>query len=473
MKRLLILVPLLLGASTWSAWNGITVGSSTGNVSKFNGVTIGTSGGNIGAWDGLVSPSLTVATPTTSNSGGSCTGSDGAGWTCTGTTTVSMADATGSSTICYTNDGTTTPAATTPGTCSTGTTYSTGISTASTTTYKMLGTKSGMLNSSVATVVYTISSGGNWTLIDHNAVPGTAGSNQLHSMTLNCSGANWYYIVINNYCAVSGTCASPGGHCSAKTAQWNDGSDHTMTLHTSDFETANNSICIQYAENVTGTNGVVLKASTDYGPIWGGCFSGGATSSSLDQQYGAGGYAATINLPAPTQDNPLVLMLASAGNAGTFTPAVTTDYGTYTALDSAVTFNGGVTEGGQLWYQILSGQLKSLTSMSGGSITGAVGTTCTLSGFNNGSSGATAMVLLNSINNSGANPTLSIVTAGSGATSAPTTATLSTGTATSCSGTATVVTTINGGNGIVQSLSVTNSPGGVSGGVKIANFKHQ
>ena len=44
-------------ASTWSAWNGITVGGSGGNVSKWQGITIGTSSGNIGAWNGLVSPS--------------------------------------------------------------------------------------------------------------------------------------------------------------------------------------------------------------------------------------------------------------------------------------------------------------------------------------------------------------------------------------------------------------------------------
>lgn len=47
---------IVLGA-TWSAWNGVTVGSSAGNASKWNGGTIGTTAGNVGAWNGLVSPS--------------------------------------------------------------------------------------------------------------------------------------------------------------------------------------------------------------------------------------------------------------------------------------------------------------------------------------------------------------------------------------------------------------------------------
>ena len=97
-----------------------------------------------------------VANPTTTNSGGSCSGSDGGGWSCSSTTTVSVVDGTSGATICYRTDGTN-PAATTPGTCDGGsTTYSSGISTAATTTYKMLGTKSGLTNSSVVTVVYTI-----------------------------------------------------------------------------------------------------------------------------------------------------------------------------------------------------------------------------------------------------------------------------------------------------------------------------
>jgi hypothetical protein len=110
----------------------------------------------------------TVATPTTSNSGGSCTGSDGAGWTCTGTTVVTFASATSGAAFCSTSDGVTTPTAPTPPTCGAGTNAN-GISTASTTTYKVIGTKSGLTNSAVLTVTYTISGGGSPTYVSSNS----------------------------------------------------------------------------------------------------------------------------------------------------------------------------------------------------------------------------------------------------------------------------------------------------------------
>ena len=131
----------------------------------------------------------TVANPSTTNSGGSCSGSDGAGWSCSGTTTVSMADSTSGSTICYRTDATD-PAATTPGTCDAGsTTYSSGISTASTTTYKMIGTKAGMTNSGVVTVVYTISAPAcSSPCLDHTTVTGNTTS--FTTPAINASGAN-------------------------------------------------------------------------------------------------------------------------------------------------------------------------------------------------------------------------------------------------------------------------------------------
>ena len=61
----------------------------------------------------------------------------------------------GGCTGCYTTDGST-PAATTPGTCSTGTTYSTAVSVASSLTLKALATKSGNTNSGVASAAYVI-----------------------------------------------------------------------------------------------------------------------------------------------------------------------------------------------------------------------------------------------------------------------------------------------------------------------------
>jgi hypothetical protein len=40
----------------WSAWNGVTVGSSTGNISSMNGNAIGTAGGSYVSWNGLQAP---------------------------------------------------------------------------------------------------------------------------------------------------------------------------------------------------------------------------------------------------------------------------------------------------------------------------------------------------------------------------------------------------------------------------------
>ena len=87
---------------------------------------------------------------------GCCASVDGIGprrnsRTCTGTTTVSFADPSADF-IRYTNDGSTTP------TFTTGTLYTTGVSTASTTTYKAIGCKvQNRKCGAVLTSVYTIS----------------------------------------------------------------------------------------------------------------------------------------------------------------------------------------------------------------------------------------------------------------------------------------------------------------------------
>jgi trimeric autotransporter adhesin len=83
--------------------------------------------------------------------------------------------------------------------------------------------------------------------------------------------------------------------------------------------------------------------------------------------------------------------------------------------------------------------IASGTYVSGGSITGTSGETCTLSSFNNDSSGATATVTLTGDNTIASGTALAITAGGVDATAAPTTARLSDGTAT-CSGTATVTT---------------------------------
>jgi hypothetical protein len=93
----------------------------------------------------LVGPTVTN-TPTASPAAG----------TYFATQSVALSSSTAGAAICYTTDGTT-PAASTPGTCSHGTTYSGAISVSSTETILAIGTKSGLTNSPVATFAYVIS----------------------------------------------------------------------------------------------------------------------------------------------------------------------------------------------------------------------------------------------------------------------------------------------------------------------------
>jgi hypothetical protein len=91
------------------------------------------------------------------------------------------------------------------------------------------------------------------------------------------------------------------------------------------------------------------------------------------------------------------------------------------------------------------GGLSTGIYQSGGSISGAAGQTCSLTGFNNGSAGAVATVTLTGANMIAAGSPLMISAGGSDAAAAPTTATLSNGTAT-CSGSATVTSTVTSGS---------------------------
>jgi hypothetical protein len=93
------------------------------------------------------------------------------------------------------------------------------------------------------------------------------------------------------------------------------------------------------------------------------------------------------------------------------------------------------------WPSFAADIIASGSYMSGGSITGTEGETCTLSDFNNSSSGATATVTLTGPNTIASGTALDITAGGTAATAAPTTARLSSGTAT-CSGTATVSTAV-------------------------------
>lgn len=87
MKRWLLLcsIPSLLHASTWSAWNGIGVGSASGQVSRLNGILVGTASGNTSAWNSLNSPaSGGVSGPITLVNHGTARGAESVTVDCTG-----------------------------------------------------------------------------------------------------------------------------------------------------------------------------------------------------------------------------------------------------------------------------------------------------------------------------------------------------------------------------------------------------
>jgi hypothetical protein len=97
----------------------------------------------------VASSSGTVATPTFSPAAGT--------YSSTQTVTISVSSP-ALAVICYTTDGTT-PTATTPGTCSHGTTYSTTVSVSTSQTLKAIGTLALYTNSSVGSAAYVISAG--------------------------------------------------------------------------------------------------------------------------------------------------------------------------------------------------------------------------------------------------------------------------------------------------------------------------
>lgn len=107
-----------------------------------------------------------------------------------------------SSTICYTTNGDT-PAATTPGTCSTGSTYSGPVSIIATgTVLKAIGTKAGYTNSAVQSATYTLTVGA------ISSVPGPGTYSSTQSVTLNIAtttGAVGHYTTNGDEATCSST----------------------------------------------------------------------------------------------------------------------------------------------------------------------------------------------------------------------------------------------------------------------------
>ena len=141
----------------------------------------------------------------------------------------------------------------------------------------------------------------------------------------------------------------------------------------------------------------------------------GDTCTVTDFNNGSVGAVATVSLTSANTIASGTPMVITNGGSGASSPPT-----------AATLSNGSAT---------CSGTISVVT----GPIIGTAGQTCTLSNFNNNSSGATATVALTGTNTIAGLPSLTIVNGGINATAPPTQALLSNGTAT-CGGTATVST---------------------------------
>lgn len=157
-------------------------------------------------------------------------------------------------------------------------------------------------------------------------------------------------------------------------------------------------------------------------------------------QYGSGSVTATGSPTARSandraSDTYSVKDFRAKGDQRSFTDAAMTA-GTSTLTSATAAFTSADT-GKVVTVQAGAQGISAGTYTSGGSIAGTTGQTCTLSEFNGGGSGATAIVNLTGTNTIAGGTALMITATGTGFSSSPTTATLGNGTAT-CSGTATV-----------------------------------
>lgn len=125
--------------------NGGAVSVAVSETIKVIGTLVGSTNSTVGSYAYTITAPAVVANPTASPAAGSYTSAQ----------SVTLSTVTAGAAICYTLDGST-PTATTPGTCSHGTTYSGAISVPTTTTIIALGTLSGDTNSSSVTFGYTI-----------------------------------------------------------------------------------------------------------------------------------------------------------------------------------------------------------------------------------------------------------------------------------------------------------------------------
>jgi len=174
--------------------------------------------------------------------------------------------------------------------------------------------------------------------------------------------------------------------------------------------------------------------------IYRGPTSGGETVyySSSTNSYTDTGAAGTAASPPTT--NTAWMPIAGSGNTAWSSLTSPTAY-----PNGSLGLNTGGNTSSLFGYSTATTFLTGGIYVSGATVTGSTGQSCTVSGFNGGGSGASALVHLTGSNNlaSGAPLYFADGSMGIGYTSAPTSATLSNGSAT-CSGTVSVITQITG-----------------------------
>lgn len=180
--------------------------------------------------------------------------------------------ATGSDKIYYTNDGSTTPVCPDPvgrGGTTTGTLYSGAISTASTTTYKVIGCGDHLYSSTVQTFTYTISAGVTWTLVQHPTSFAThCGSGACAVTVSSTTAGNLLVVLVSTWglnAGLQSTAVSGDGTWTHAGASWPNDWNY--------FTTNYNSTDVHYRLSATG--GATTITVT---PTW----NSGATSQATD-----------------------------------------------------------------------------------------------------------------------------------------------------------------------------------------------
>jgi hypothetical protein len=182
---------------------------------------------------------------------------------------------------------------------------------------------------------------GAWTLVNHTTQLGNGEDMTVTTSRIDCTGANLYVV------AATGWGVAPAG------ARYTDTDGRDMTLFSGTVSSTGGGTSyakLWWAENVTGYASVQFSAHTSYGPVFGSCWAGAATSSALDQESASGTTSCFPCSPSltPTADGTLAVIVASAGgNSGPDLVA-----SGYTSLD-VLAGSSGVTLPSGVLYKVL------------------------------------------------------------------------------------------------------------------------